>query len=258
MSGRNGMRVAIMTGASSGIGYATAAEMARRGYAIVLSSRKPADAAQRLAVSTGARVVPVPADMADPGAPAALLAAAQELGTLAAVFLNHGGPGVKPFLQLTEADWQRAFEMMVQGPLRLLRACVPLLRAAGGGRVLAISSFSVKEPQAGIILSNSLRAALVNALKTIARELGGEHILLNAIAPGYIDTGRLTEWNRSQGARMGIDAAQVQKAALAAVPLGRYGTPEELARLAAFLLSEDNTYVTGQQVVFDGGLVGSW
>lgn len=113
-------------------------------------------------------------------------------------------------------------------------------------------------PQAGIVLSNSLRAALVNALKTAARELGGDGILLNAVAPGYIDTGRLTAWNNAQAARTAADPADVQRAALREIPLGRYGTPEELAHLAGYLLSRDNTYVTGQQILVDGGLVGAW
>jgi 3-oxoacyl-[acyl-carrier protein] reductase len=250
--------VAIMTGASSGIGYATAVEMARRGYQIVLGSRDPERAAARLQTEFGVRVTPVAVDLAKTEATSALLEAVQELGTLRALFLNHGGPGVKPFMDLTETDWERAFHLMLQGPLRLLRACVPMFRKAGGGRVLAISSFSTKMPQAGIVLSNSLRAALVNALKTVARELGGEGILLNAVAPGYIETGRLSEWNNAQAARMGIDPGDVKSAALRAVPLGRYGTPEELAKLAAFLLSQDNTYVTGQQVLVDGGLVSDW
>lgn len=250
--------VAIMTGASSGIGYATAVEMAKRQYRIVLGSRNPKLAATRIRTQFGVNVAPVTIDLADPRAAETLVAAAQELGTLRALFLNHGGPGVKPFMDLADSDWERAFNLLLQGPLRLLRACVPLFRKANGGRVLAISSFSTKMPQAGIILSNSLRAALVNALKTVARELGGERILLNAVAPGYIETGRLSEWNEAQAARMSVDPSDVQSAALRAVPLGRYGTPEELARFASFLLSEDNTYITGQQILVDGGLVSDW
>lgn len=248
-------RVAILTGASSGMGFAVAERLARDGYDLVIGSRNPAQAAEQLkAIGKGA-VLPVAGDLADAATTQALLDAARSLGGLDALFLNHGGPPVKAFVEVSEAEWQAHFQLMVQGPLRLLRQAVPDLTKRGGGRVLAITSFTVKSSYPGIVLSNSLRAALLNALKTAAQELGPRGILINCLAPGYIRTERMIEWNESQAKQRGESADAVARANTASIPLGRYGEPGEIGELAAFLLSERNGYVTGQQILADGGLV---
>lgn len=247
--------VAIITGGSKGMGEATARHLAAQGWDLVLNSRQPDATAASIAAATGARVRAVPGDLADPATTDRLIAAAQDLGRLDGLLLNHGGPPVRPFIEIGDEDWARYFAIMVQGPLRLLRAAVPLFRQAGGGRVVAISSFTVKSPYPGIGLSNALRAALVNAIKTAALELGPDNILLNAIAPGYVATSRIEEWNRSYAAERNVSIDEVAADATARVPLRRYGDPADFARLAGFLLSEQNNYVTGQQILFDGGLV---
>lgn len=248
-------KVAVLTGASSGMGLATAREMARRGYDLVLSSRQPEAAADEIRSAFGVRVEAVAGSIAEPDLAARLAAAAQEMGGARALVLNHGGPPVKPMMALTDEDWSGAFETMVVGPLRVMRALVPQMQAAAGGRVLAISSFTVKSPWAGIGLSNALRAALVNALKTAALELGPEGILVNALAPGYVETDRIREWNDSYARQENVGVEEISARTLETIPLRRYGTPEGYARLAAFLLSEENDYVSGQQVLYDGGLV---
>jgi len=199
--------------------------------------------------------VPVAGDLSEARTAKALVEAAAKLGPLAAVLLNHGGPPVKQIMDITEEDWSSHFDLMVQGPLRLLRLAVPEFRRHGGGRVVAITSFTVKAPYPGIGLSNSLRAALVNALKTAAAELGPDNILLNAVAPGYIFTDRTAEWNDSYAAREGTTPEEIAKSTLASVPLRRYGTPEDVAEVVGFLLSAHNRYVTGQQLLADGGLI---
>ncbi|WP_298362105.1 SDR family oxidoreductase [uncultured Bradyrhizobium sp.] len=249
-------KVAVVTGASSGMGLATAREMARRGHDLVLSSRRPEVAADEIRSAFGVRVEAVAGSIAEPDLAARLAAAAQEMGGARALLLNHGGPPVKPMMALTDEDWSGAFETMVVGPLRVMRALVPQMQAAAGGRVLAISSFTVKAPWAGIGLSNALRAALVNALKTAALELGPEGgILVNALAPGYVETDRIRDWNDSYARQENVGVEEIRARTLATIPLRRYGTPEGYARLAAFLLSEENDYVSGQQILYDGGLV---
>ena len=250
-----GKPVAIVTGGSKGLGHATALLLAERGWRIVLGSRAPEQAAAAIAAATGAVVEAVPGDLAAPETTPRLIAAAAALGRLDALLLNHGGPPVLPFMEIGEEAWAQSFELMVQAPLRLLRAAVPLLRAAGGGRVVAVSSFTAKAPYPGIVLSNSLRAALINALRTAAQELGPENILINALGPGYFATERIAAWNESYAAERGTDVAAVAEAAVASVPLRRYGQPRDYAEMAAFLMSPSNGYVTGQHILIDGGLV---
>ena len=237
------------------MGRATAEALASKGYGIVLSSRAPQAAAEEIARQHGVPVLAVAGSIADPATATALVAAAEPLGGIDALLINHGGPPVRPVMDTGDVDWQEAFEMMVQGPMRLLRAVVPLMRARGGGRVLGVSSFTVKSPQAGIILSNSLRAALVNALKTAAQEFGPDNILINALAPGYVATERLVGWNHAYAEARGTTPEEVAKATLATIPLRRTGEAADFGRFAAFLLSDENAYISGQQILFDGALV---
>lgn len=248
-------RVAILTGASSGIGYAVAEQLAKDSYAVVLGSRNPEAAAARLRHDHGVEVTPVVGDLSDPETTRHLVEAASSLGGVDALLLNHGGPPVKAFVEVSDEEWERWFRLMILGPLRLFRACVSFFQERGVGRVVAITSFTVKAPFPGVILSNSLRAGLVNALKTAAQELGKDNILCNAVAPGYIATDRLIEFNLAYAKRERLSPEVVDSQALATVPLGRYGAPSEVAELAAFLLSERNGYISGQQFLVDGGLV---
>ena len=248
-------RIAILTGASTGIGFAVAERMARDGYSLVLGSRNPDAAVEKLREIATGEIVAVAGDLSDAATTHALGRAARELGGLDAVLLNHGGPPVKLFMEVSEEEWNSYFQLMVQGPLRLLRAVVPDFESRGGGRVVAISSFTVKSPYPGIVLSNALRAGLVNALKTAAQELGPRGILINAVAPGYIGTDRILEWNRDQADQRGVSPEEIARASTAEIPLRRYGRPEDLAHLIAFLLSARNGYVTGQQILADGGLI---
>ncbi|WP_243095092.1 SDR family oxidoreductase [Thermus thalpophilus] len=248
------MRVAVLTGASSGMGFAVARRLGAEGYTLVVNSRDPAQAVRRLEAA-GYKAVGVAGDLKEEGTARRLVEVAERIGRLDALLLNHGGPPVKAFMEVGEEEWREWFERMVVGPLRLLRLAVPLFRRGGGGRVVAITSFTVKSPYPGIVLSNALRAALVNALKTAALELGREGILINAVAPGYILTERIAEWNRGQAAREGVGVEEVAARTTGSIPLGRYGKAEEVAEVVAFLLSERNGYVTGQQVLVDGGYV---
>lgn len=221
----------------------------------MLSSRRPEAAAEAIGKEFGVRIETVAGSIADPAVAEEISAASSGLGGAQALLLNHGGPPVRPLMAITDDDWNSAFAMMVTGPLRVMRALVPQMQQAGAGRVLAISSFTVKAPWAGIGLSNSLRAALVNALKTAALELGPEGILVNALAPGYVETDRIREWNDSYARQENIGVDEIRARTLETIPLRRYGTPEGYARLACFLLSEGNDYVSGQQILYDGGLV---
>jgi 3-oxoacyl-[acyl-carrier protein] reductase len=249
-----GDRVALVTGASRGIGRAVAEHLAAAGFRIVLASRHPHEAAGEIAKAFKTDVRAVVADIAAPEAAERMIAAVAEMGRLDALLLNHGSPAAAAFLDLPDAAWSDHFQTMVAGPLRVLRAAVPLFCASGGGRVVAITSATVKAPHAGIILSNSLRAALVNALKTIAAELGPDNILCNAVAPGFTNVPATRQrWNSYYAARTGATPDAVNMETLKGIPLRRYGEPHDVAALAGFLLSDANRYVTGQHISVDGG-----
>ncbi len=247
--------IALLTGASQGIGFAVAKKMASRGYRLILNSRHPEEAAEILRTQHGATVIAVAGDVAEANTTSQLIHAAQELGGLDALFLNVGGPPVKTLEETDDAEWEHFFRSMVLGPLRLLKAALPLFREQGGGRVVAITSFTVKQPYPQFILSNSLRAALNNALKTAALDYGPENILINTVAPGFILTDRIKQWLEMQSQRQGRPAEAIRQSVEQKIPLRRMGQPEEIAEVIAFLLSRQNGYVTGQQIQVDGGLV---
>lgn len=248
-------KTAVVTGASSGMGLSIARELAKRNYRLILSSRNPHQAAEDIENEFGVEVNTVAGSIADPKTSASIAEVALSFGNVQSLLLNHGGPPVIPLMDISDEQWNSAFEMMVAGPLRVMRAVVPIMREAQIARILAISSFTVKAPWEGIGLSNSLRAALVNALKTAAIELGPEGILVNALAPGYVETDRIRDWNTSFAKKEGVDVDEIRDRTLETIPLRRYGTPEGYARMAAFLLSEENDYISGQQILYDGALV---
>ncbi|MBT9281830.1 MAG: SDR family oxidoreductase [Hydrogenibacillus schlegelii] len=242
-------KVAILTGASRGIGLAVARRMAEEGYRLILNSREPERALA--SVSAGAEIVPVAGDLGAPETAARLIEAAERFGRLDALLINHGGPPIKPLVDVTDEEWERFFRLMVLGPVRLLRGALPLIRRAGGGNVVAVGSYTVKEPQPGIVLSNALRAALVNALKTAALEHGPENVRINIVSPGFILTDRVREWNESYARQAGMTPEDIERRTVERIPLRRYGRPEEIAEVIVFLLTK-NTYMSGQQLLVDG------
>ncbi len=201
----------------------------------------------------GAGAVPLAADMGAADTAARVRDAVEErLGRLDGVVVNSGGPPPGHALSLSDDDWTGAFELLIGGPIRLLRALVPLM--GEGGAVLFVTSSSVRQPIAGLDSSNVLRPGVAALAKALARELGPA-IRVNSIAPGRIDTDRVAELDSSRAERTGKSIEEVRRESEATIPLGRYGEPEELARVAAFLLSGAASYVSGAAIQVDGGAV---
>lgn len=248
---------ALVLAASRGLGYATALGLAREGAAVVICSRDRTridEAAAKIRAATGARVEALVADVSSADDAARVVAhAVSALGGLDIVVHNAGGPPSGPFLTITDAQWQKAFEQNLLSFIRLVQAAVPELRKAGGGRILTIASSSIKQPVPGLVTSNTLRAGVWGLAKTLARELGPDKILVNVVAPGRIQTERIDELDSATASRRGVDVAQVRQESVAAIPLGRIGEPEEFANLLVFLASDAARYISGQAITVDGG-----
>ncbi|MFI0155362.1 SDR family oxidoreductase [Streptomyces lydicus] len=239
-------RTYIVTGATRGLGFATARELVADGANVVISGRTEESAA-KAAAALGERALGVAADNADPQTPDRLVAAARErFGRLDGVLISVGGPPPGSALDNTDDQWQAAFESVFLGAVRLARTAAAEL--AEGGVIAFVLSGSVHEPISGLTISNGLRPGLAGFAKSLANELGPRGIRVLGVLPGRIATDRMTQLDALSGDPEGSRARNS-----AAVPLGRYGEPEEYGRVAAFLLSPAASYVTGVMVPVDGG-----
>jgi 3-oxoacyl-[acyl-carrier protein] reductase len=180
--------------------------------------------------------------------------AGQTMGHLDMLVVNAGGPKPGSFDELTDADWERGFQLTVMSVVRVIRQALPRFPDTGG-RIVVMTSSSVREPLDYLTLSNVFRPGVAALVKDLALALASRRILVNAVAPGRFDTDRVRENDRVRAARNGLTVEEEQRRTQSRIPLGRYGDPMELARVVRFLLSEENTYVTGQTWLVDGGLV---
>jgi 3-oxoacyl-[acyl-carrier protein] reductase len=241
-------KVALVTGASKGIGRGIAAELIAEGARVAISSSSR-ERVEATAAQLGA--TPFVHDSGDLDHAAVLVAeVAEALGPIDVLVCNTGGPpgGPDP-LGFTRDQWQGAYTSLVLGPMALVEAVVPGMRERGFGRVLNVASTSVREPIQNLMLSNVHRVAMVDAFKTLARQVAADGVTLNTVLPGRIDTDRLAEL---LGSREAAVAAAEQE-----VPAGRLGTVEEFAAIAVLLCSARASYVTGETVAVDGGLLRS-
>lgn len=253
--GLKGKRAIVMA-ASRGLGYASAMGLAREGCHLVICSRDEARinaAADTIRQATGAKVKALVADVSSSAEAKRLVdTAVSEYGGLEIVLHNAGGPPAGETLQMTDEQWQKAFEQNLLSLTRIARAAAPEMAKAGYGRVLTIASSSIKQPIPNLALSNALRAGVWGLAKTLSRELAPQGILVNVIAPGRIDTERIAELDQANAQKSGKTIDDVRKASVASIPLGRLGRPEELANLVVFLASQAASYITGQAITVDG------
>ncbi len=246
-------RTALVTGASAGLGRAVALALAAEGVRLAVAARRRDELEEvaRAAKSAGApEARAYVADLTDDASVARLLAdARRDFGAIDILVANSGGPKPGTVTQLSLDDWDAGYRTVLRGMLHLVDGVVPQMRERGWGRIVALTSSSVKQPIPTLALSNAFRTALVSALKTLSLEVGAQGITVNAIATGRIHTDRLL-------ALYGDDRA-MEAAARADIPVGRVATPEEFAPMVAFLCGEGARYVTGQTIAIDGGMIKS-
>jgi 3-oxoacyl-[acyl-carrier protein] reductase len=252
-------KVALVMAASKGLGRAVATELAREGAHVVISSRDEdtlAQTASEMREETGGSVEYRAADITRAEDVRALAShASDRFGGVDVLVNNTGGPPAGTFDDFDDEGWQFAFELDLMSLIRAVRGVLPSMRERGGGRIVNIASSSVKQPIENLILSNTFRAGIAGLAKSLAIELAPDGILVNTIGPGRISTARSQSMDASKAETLGVSVEEVRGQVEAQIPLGRYGTPEELARVAAFLASPANSYVTGQAILVDGGMV---
>ena len=253
--GLKGKRAIVMA-ASRGLGYASALGLAREGCRLIVCSRDQSRieaAAAAIKSETNAEVKALVADVSSASEAKRLVdAAVAAYGGLEIVVHNAGGPPAGETLQMTEEQWQKAFEQNLLSFTRIVGAAAPEMKKAGYGRVITIASSSIKQPIPNLALSNALRAGVWGIAKTLSRELAPQGILVNVIAPGRIDTERIAELDQANATKSGKSIDDVRKASVGSIPLGRLGRPEELANLVVFLASQAGSYITGQAITVDG------
>ncbi len=252
-------RVALVTAASKGLGRATATRLAAEGARVMISSRgadQLARTAQEIAEATGAQVEHCPADVSHGADLDRLLRETRErLGGVDVLVNNAGGPRPGGFDALDDAAWQQAFELNLLSTVRLFRGVLPHMREQRWGRIVTVASSSMRQPIDDLTLSNTFRVGILGLAKSLALEVAGDGVLVNTLGPGRIATDRVAELDATRAERTGQSVEEVRAQGEAGIPIGRYGTPEEFADVAAFLASGANTYVTGQNLLVDGGLV---
>lgn len=254
-------RVALVAGASQGLGFAAARELAREGARVFLCSRDEArasKAAQRIHAETGATVAGIAADVTDERATKQFVSLAQEqAGHIDILVTNAGGPPTSTFADADLDMFRQAFELSGMSAIRLAKLVLPGMRSRKWGRIINITSISVKEPIAGLLFSNTVRAGLTGWAKTVANEVAADNVTVNNVAPGYTLTEKQDEHAEMRGHALGKTKAEMFELWASQAPIRRLADPQEIAAAIAFLASERASYITGVTLQVDGGWVRS-
>lgn len=254
-------KCALVLASSAGLGKAVAAELAAEGAKVMLFSPlkdQLQEAEAQIKAATGnENVAHFCGDLTKPEDIKELVkVTCSTFGPIYALFNNAGGPPAGPVNSFDDGAWYKAFELTLLSYQRVVREVAPIMMENGGGRIVNSTSSSVKAVLDNLGLSNTMRSGVVGWSKTVSQELGKYNILVNVIGPGRIGTARIDHLDKLRAEKQGITVEELQANTFKTIPLGRYGKPEEYAKLAAFLLSSTaNTYITGQTILVDGGLV---
>ncbi len=252
-------RVAIVAASSQGLGKAVAQGLAREGAKLAICARTEStlrQTAEQIRKETGVEVLARTVDVTAYEQVRRFVGETNDrFGRVDICVTNAGGPPAKPFSDTTVEDWQAGVNLNLMSTLYFMREVLPLMQKRKWGRVITITSASVKQPIDNLVLSNSVRSAVTGLMKSLSNEYGRDNILINNVCPGYTLTSRLDQLSGRLAKAEGVDPKQIQQRWASQVPLGRIGQPEEFANMVVFLASERASYITGVSVAIDGGHV---
>lgn len=251
-------RGVIVAASSQGIGRATAEAFAREGAQVAMCARTEAplrEAADKIRKETGTEVFAEPLDVTDAAQVQHFIEqVAKRFGRIDVCVTNAGGPPAKNFLSISPDEWRKAVDLNFLSVVHLAKAAIPYMQRHRWGRIITITSVTVKQPVAELIMSNAVRAAVVGLVKSLSNEFGKDGILVNNVAPGYTATDRLRELAEVRALAAGTSPEQIYQSWTAEIPVRRLGDPKDIADVILWLASERAAYVTGQTILADGGI----
>lgn len=254
-------KIALVSASSKGLGRAIAEELAAEGASLVMCARGEEalrTAAESIRRSTAANVVEVAADVSrSDGIERVAKTALDSFGRVDILVTNSGGPPSGTFDNFTPEAWESATRLLLYSAVGLTRAVLPGMKERRWGRILNVTSIAVKQPIEGLMLSNSLRAAVTGFARTLANEVAPLNITVNNILPGYTRTDRMVQLAQANSEKTGAALEDIYARWEKEIPMGRLGEPREFAALAAFLASERASYITGSSIAVDGGWIRS-